>query len=78
MNIIYFPNEDKDTRTFLESVFQYNDYDSFNHIMYAGDWNIPLNHELDTSGYLHTNNNESNRYIKSRIVTNDLVDVWRL
>ena len=46
--------------------------------MYAGDFNVPLDHDLDTSGYLHTNNNESRRFMKSRIVTNDLADIWRL
>ena len=78
MNLIYSPNEDKDARAFLGSVFQDEDYDTFDHIMYAGDCNVPLDHDLDTSGYLHTKNNESHRYIKSRIVTNDLADVWRL
>ena len=78
MNLCYAPNEDKESRAFLESVFQDSDYDSFQHIIYAGDWNVPLNHELDTSGYLHTYNNEAGKYIKSRMVTNKLADVWRL
>ena len=78
MNLLYAPNEDKESRAFLESAFQDSDYDSFDHIIYAGDWKVPLNHELDTSGYLHTNNIEADKYIKSRMITNELVDVWRI
>ena len=77
MNLLYAPNEDKESITFLQSVFQDSDYDSFNYITYAGDWNVHLNQELDTSGYLYTNNNEARKYIKSRMVTNELTDVWR-
>ena len=78
MNLLYAPNEDKESRVFLESVFQDSDYDSFDHIIYAGDWNVSLNHKLDKTGYLHTNNNETHKHIKSRMITNELADVWRI
>ena len=58
-------------------MFQDDDYNNHEHVLYVGDYNVPLNHDLDTSGYLQVNNNESWKYIKSRMVTNDLIDVCR-
>ena len=37
-----------------------------------------LDHEADTAGYLHTNNPTARKYIKSRMVTNKLLDIWRI
>ena len=50
-------------------------FHDYNHIMYTGDYNVALNHELDTSRYLHVNNPQSRQYIKSGMSTNELIDI---
>ena len=65
LNHIYSSNDDKEVKVFYEVVFQDDDYNNYKHILYAGDFNVPLNHDLNTSRYLHINNNKLRRYIKS-------------
>ena len=77
LNCIYSPNDDREAKAFYEIVFQDDDYNNHKHVLYVGDYNVPLDHDLDTSGFLHVNNNDSRKYIKSMMVTNNLVDVWR-
>ena len=72
------PNEDKEAKLFFETVFNDNDYRNFNHIVYTGDYNVPLNHDVDTAGYLHENNHTAHKYMKGRMVTNELIDIWHL
>ena len=57
-------------------VFDDNEYCNYDHIIYAGDYNVPLDHEADIVGYLHVNNHIARKYIKGRMVTNELLDIW--
>ena len=59
----------------MKDVFDDSYLHEYNHVMYAGDFNIALNHELDTSDYLDVNNPQSRQHIKSRIATNELIDI---
>ena len=43
----------------------------------AGDYNIALEYDKDTNGYINVNNPISRRYIKTWMMMNNLVDVWR-
>ena len=60
LNCLYVPNEDmRETlqhAQFYEEVFDDRMYGDFNHILYAGDYNVALNYDLDTCGYLNINN----------------------
>ena len=47
------------------------------HIIYAVDYNLALNHEMNTCGYLHVNKPHSRKYIKGHIATNELTYIWR-
>ena len=64
-------------RQFYKDAFNNKLYDEYKHIVYLGDFIVALNNELNTSGYLHNNNLRTREYMKSRITTNELGNVWR-
>ena len=47
-------------------------------VIYSGDWNVTINPELDNKNYIHINNPKAGEVIKNRIVSDRLVDMWRL
>ena len=47
-------------------------------VLYAGAWNVTINPPLDNKGYLHVNNPKARQIIKDRMVTDGLMDIWRL
>ena len=81
---LYTPNKDSvpgddnnENTVFFKSIFDnMNDMD-YDHCVMAGDYNVALNHDMDTNGYLHVNNPSSRQYVKTRITTNDLTVIWR-
>ena len=76
VNSLYAPNKDilnTQTKQFFEDTM----YQEFDHILYAGYYNIAFNHKVDTCGYIHVNNPNLRQYIKSRISMNKLTDIWR-
>ena len=62
---------------FFKSILDDSNYMEYEHCVMAGDYNVALKHEIDTNGYLHVNNPSSRQYMKLRIATNDLTDIWR-
>ena len=78
INFIYAPNEDlsnDDTKMFFKVCFDNSYFHKYNHVLYAGNFNVALNHKLDTSGYFHIKNQQSRQYIKSRMATNELIAI---
>ena len=65
------------SKKFSEEVFYNSRYLEFDHIIYSGYYNVALNDDVDTSGYLHVNNPNSGQYIKSQMATNQLMVIWR-
>ena len=47
-------------------------------MLFVGDWNISFNPELDNRSYLPVNNPNARVIIKNRMMTDGLMDVWRL
>ena len=47
-------------------------------VIYLGDWNVIINPEIDNINYLHVNNHKAREVIKNRMVSDGLVDIWRL
>ena len=73
INCINAPNDDSkndDTKKFFKNIFDDTSYDEYQHILYTGDFNVALNNDIDSSGFLHVNNSLSRQYIKSRITSN--------
>ena len=54
------------------------DEKQFTHKAIIGDYNIALNHNADTLGYLHINNPSSRDYLTRTIDLCNLVNIWRL
>ena len=52
-------------------------YNKYDHILYLKDFNVTLNHDLDTTGYLHVTNSRNREYVKSRMAIDELVNAWR-
>ena len=52
--------------------------DHFTHKITVGDYNVALNHDLNTAGYFHVNNPNSREYLTRKISLCNLVDVWHL
>ena len=48
------------------------------YIIYSVDRNVIINPELNNRRYLHINNPRAIEIIKNRIITDGLVDVWRM
>ena len=82
---IYAPNEDSnpndiknESSLFFNTVLDDTNDDMYDHRLIAGDFNIALDHNLDTSGYLHINNPNSRELLIRHANLSNLVDIWRL
>ena len=67
---IYAPNHDSnpnddnnDSTEFFRKVMDDTGDEKYNHRMIAGDYNVALKHDIDTSGYLHVNNPHTREYV---------------
>ena len=47
-------------------------------VIYLGHWNVTINPEIDNRIYLYVNNPKAREFIKNRMVSDGLVDVWSL
>ena len=77
LKVLYGPNVDSPLY-FREVIFESDLNVGAECVVYAGDWNVTVNHELDNKDYLHVNNPRTREVIKDRMATNGLIDVWRL
>ena len=73
---IYGPNTD-DPSFYSENVFKRIQDWNPGFAIYAGDWNIVQNPELDTRGYQNVNNPRARQELISKINELDLIDVFR-
>ena len=79
---LYAPNKDmivdinNENTIFFKSIFDDSNDMEYDHCVMTGDYNVALKHEIDTNGYLHINNPYSRQYMKMRIATSDLTDIW--
>jgi hypothetical protein len=62
---------------FFHTLFEAELDPNIQHILYAGDWNVSLSQELDTSGYMHENNIQNRDLIKNKMIELQLKDIWR-
>lgn len=72
---LYGPNKDdpgfyRNLQTCIENIGNVS-------TIICGDWNLVLDQELDTSGYLHANNIEAQRQVLRFKEDLNLIDVWR-
>ncbi len=72
---LYAPNT-KDLQ-FFHTLFESELDPNTEHVLYAGDCNISLSQELDTSGYLHQNNVHNRDWVRSIMTELQLRDIWR-
>merc|ERR1712082_41936 len=72
---LYAPNTKK--IEFFHTLFEAELDPNIQHILYAGDWNVSLSQELDTSGYMHKNNIQNRDLIKNKMIELQLKDIWR-
>ena len=82
---IYAPNKDmnindpnNESTVFFDKFFDDSNEDHFTHKFIVHDYNVALNHAIDTSGYLHINNPNSRDYLTRKINLCNMVDIWRL
>ena len=54
---------ENESTTFFKKVFDDTNKDQFTHKVIFGDYNVALNHTIDTLGYLHINNPNSRDYL---------------
>ena len=82
---VYAPNEDSnpndnenESSKFYKIVLDDKDEEIYDHKIITGDFNVALEHDLDTNGYLHVNNPNTRELIKRQCKLSNLIDVWRL
>ena len=76
LTAIYGPNEDN-PQFYRDIVFSLVDDWDPDFVIYAGDWNLVLNQNLDTKNYLHENNVRARSEVINKMEYFSLVDVWR-
>ena len=69
---------ENESNTFFKKVFDISNEDQFTHKVIVGEYNVALNHTIDTLGYLHVNNPNSRDYLTRQIGLCNMVDIWRL
>ena len=81
---IYAPNEDmtkgdvdKLSSNFFKTVFNDENDDNFDIKTIVGDFNVAPNHNMDTAGYLHVNNQNTRNFLNRMIPLCDMTDIWR-
>ena len=81
---LYAPNEDMpkgETENLSSKLFKsvFNDENEENYDIKAivGDFNVALDHNMDTAGYLHVNNPNKRNFLTKMIPLCNLTDIWR-
>jgi len=72
---VYGPNRDKPKfyHKIMENLIQKCEYP----IILCGDWNLVLDQERDTRGYLRENNRKARQAVLDMVENMDLLDIWR-
>ena len=84
LKCIYAPNEDSipndlenESTKFFNMIMDDTDEEVYEHKFTLGDFNVALNHDTDTAGYLHINNPNSRELLIRKMHLNNMVDIWR-
>ena len=72
---VYGPNTDEPT--FFKRVQQNIEILGNSSVIIGGDWNVPLDYDLDTLNYVRKNNEKSQKVIHEMLEELDLVDTFR-
>ena len=75
LGAVYGPNTDDPI--FFQNLQNKIDFMGNDTIILGGDWNVPLDYNMDTVNYRGKNNTKANQEVKSMMQNLDLVDVWR-
>ena len=75
LGAVYGPNTDDPI--FFQNLRNKIDFMGNDTIILGGDWNVPLDYNMDTVNYRGKNNTKANQEVKSMMQNLDLVDVWR-
>ena len=82
---IYAPNDDSNrnddnnkSTKFFRQMMDDTGEEEYNHRITTGDYNVVLNHNIDTSGYLHVNNPNTREYLTRQANLSNLIDIWRI
>ncbi len=74
--VVYGPNRDKPSfyHDLGENIKQFKN----SSVVMVGDWNIPMDYNLDTKGYQHQNNPKARESLLQMIESMELFDIWRV
>ena len=82
---IYAPNEDmtrgnvdNKSSSFFKTVFNDENDSDYDIMTIVGDFNVAPNHNMDTAGYLHVNNQNTRNLSNRMIPLCGMTDIWRL
>ena len=73
---LYAPN--KDNPLFFKEIHSIVEKINNASILMCGDWNLVMNYDLDTKGYLHHNNPKAREYVLNMIDSLELYEIWRI
>ena len=73
---IYGPNID-DPKFYVEEIFPLIHEWNPDYPIFTGDWNLVLDQKMDTHNYIHSNNPNATKTVKTAIDDHELVDTWR-
>ena len=73
--VVYDPN--RDDPTCYQSLQSKIEMIGNTSVIIGGDWNVPLNYEIDTEKYVNRNNPKAQQKIHALMANLDLIDVWR-
>ena len=76
LEVLYGPNQDT-PNFYSEIVFKQIQAWNPDFSIFAGDYNVVLDHALDTKNYQHENNPFAREALKNQIHQYNLVDIWR-
>ena len=72
-------DDDNYSNNFFKTVFndEDDDNDDFDIKAIVGDFNVAPKHDMDTAGYLHINNQNTQNFLDKMIPLCNLTDIWR-
>ena len=68
---------DNYSNTFFKSVFDDSADTEYDVTMMVGDFNVAPDHNKDTLGYMHVNNQNTRNFFNRMISLCNLTDMWR-
>ena len=81
---LYAPNEDMSkggddnlSNKFFKSVFNDENEESFDIKTIVGVFNVAIDHNMDTAGYLHVNNPNTRDFLSRMVPLCNMTDIWR-